>query len=74
MLTRIKVEKIKDRAEEEGWNTCPWVSPGRICRKCHKEMIGWGYVSHLWVSPRGVYYHLDCAVKRLEKELRISVA
>ncbi len=68
------LEELKEIARVGGWRTCPFCGVGHTCRGCHKEIISWGYTENAWMSPKGTFYHIDCAVKRFEKKLKISVA
>lgn len=67
-MDKEELNKWNKIARGKGWNTCPYVLGGPSCRMCHTECIGFGYTQYIWESPKGGYYHRNCAIIRLEKE------
>jgi len=61
----------KEIAQKRGWETIAYHPLGYTCPMCHKETCGFSFVDHIWMSPKGKYYHVDCALKRLKREVSI---
>lgn len=67
-LTEDEIKKWERIAKAKGWDTCPYILGGPMCRGCHNECIGMGYESTIWRSPKYGAYHRSCAIRRLQRE------
>jgi len=47
---------IREIAKKKGWATQAFKPAGK-CRGCHKDIFFFEWTEHVWISPKGMYYH-----------------